>query len=390
MLHRFVKANWLYREKTRSVFFQVLFFLAIALLASFLFGQVTENLQKQNIASGFGFLSQNSGFEISESLVDYSSDARYGDALWVGLLNTLMISFVGNILAVLLGFFFGALSFSKNFLVKATCRSYVEFFRNIPLLLQLFFWYVIFNEILPPVAEAYQLLPGVFFSNRGVFLPWSDSVLWKVILWSVFIVLIGGYFLRKWSVKRRKKTAKSFPDLWITTSFIVLAPLLIWFIGGRNEALNWSFPHLEGFNFQGGISFSPEFSALLLGLVLYTGAFNAEVVRSGLESVQKGQWEAGQALGLSRVRILSLLIIPQAMRVIVPPLTSQILNLTKNSSLAVAIAYPDFVNVANTTLNQTGQAVELVALIMLVYLTLNLVTSFLMNLYNKRIQLVER
>lgn len=376
--------------KVRSLVYQGLTFLVVGSVGYYLFKNTQANLSKQNIASGFGFLEQEAGFDISESVIDYFSDDTYLNALTVGFLNTIKVSFVGNILAVLLGVLVGILSISSNWLVSRLSRSYIEVIRNVPLLLQLFFWYTLFSEIFPSVREAYHPMAGVFISNRGVVFPAFEAhVIWDWVLLAMFVTTVFILpLIYNWGKKQKEKTGNEVKtEIYMGLAFILI-PVLVWIIGGMPTKLE--IPSLQGFNFQGGLTLSPEYISLLLGLVLYTGAFIAEIVRAGILSVNKGQWEAAEALGLSGWRTLTLVIIPQSMRVIIPPLTSQLLNLTKNSSLAVAIAYPDFVSIANTSLNQTGQAVEMVGLIMLVYLTFSLSTSFAMNWYNKRIAIVER
>jgi general L-amino acid transport system permease protein len=290
-------------------------------VAWFLISNTIENLHERRIASGVGFLGREAGFEIGESaFLRYSASDTYLRALLVGLTNTLAVSLIGIVLATVLGTFIGLARLSKNFLLKTLSAGYVEFIRNVPLLVQLFFWYAVITEGLPGPREALSPLPGVFLSNRGIFFPT--------------------------------------------------------FAGA---------PELQGFNFVGGAALTPEFAALLIGLVTYTSAFVGEVVRSGIQAVNQGQWEAASSIGLSRARTLRLVILPQAMRVIIPPMTSQYLNLTKNSSLAVAIGYPDLVSIANTTMNQTGQAIEGIAIIMAVYLTISLSISAFMNWYNAHV-----
>ncbi len=291
------------------------------LVAWFFISNTVANLEERRIASGFGFLGREAGFEIGESLfLRYSAADSYLRALAVGLANTLVVSLIGIVLATFLGTLIGILRLSRNFLLRALCTAYVEFFRNVPLLVQLFFWYALINEVLPHPRDALQPLPGVFLTNRGVFFPGFDGA-----------------------------------------------------------------PVLQGFNFAGGIGISPEFAALLAGLVIYTAAFIAEIVRAGILALSRGQWDAAHAVGLTRAQALRQVILPQALRVIVPPMTSQYLNLTKNSSLAVAIGYPDLVSIANTAMNQPGQAIEGVAIIMAVYLTIRLSISAFMNWYNARV-----
>lgn len=376
--------------KKRAIVYQGLSLALITGVGYYLFSNTQANLAKQNIASGFGFLKQEAGFDISESIIDYFSDDSYARALWAGFLNTFKVSLVGNVLAVLLGGVIGILSISSNWLVSRISKAYIELVRNIPLLLQLFFWYMLFSETFPGVNKALNPMPGVFLSNRGVVVPSFEShPIWMWVMLSILatvVVVIPLIF--NWGKKKKEETGIEKPTEILMIAALILIPTSLWLFGGMPT--KFEVPRLEGFNFQGGFTLSPEYISLLLGLVLYTGAFIAEIVRAGILSVNKGQWEASEALGLSGWRTLTLVIIPQALRVIIPPLTSQLLNLTKNSSLAVAIAYPDFVSVANTSLNQTGQAIEMVGLIMLVYLTFSLSTSVLMNWYNNRIKLTER
>ncbi len=380
--------GWDY-EKVRGYLFQLITFSVVALFVYYLYSNTQENLAQQNIASGFDFLSQEAGFEIAESLIDYSSYDTYLKALFVGLLSTLKVSFIGNILAILLGIFVGVCSLSNNWLVAKISRSYIEVVRNIPLLLQLFFWYAVFTDILPSVRESTAIVPHTYLTNRGLYYPrFADHMIWPWVWGAVGLALVGCAFIRKWAVRKMERDAVEVKVVRWCFALVLTLPVITWLIGGA--PLEVSLPELGGFNFRGGGVLTPEFTSLLLGLVLYTGAFNAEIVRSGIESVSKGQWEAARALGFTQGQTLNLVILPQSLRVVIPPLTSQILNLTKNSSLAVAIGYSDFVAVANTTMNQTGQAIEAVALIMLVYLFFSLTTSLFMNWYNKKVALVER
>ncbi|MBW1864198.1 MAG: ABC transporter permease subunit, partial [Deltaproteobacteria bacterium] len=312
-----------------------------------------------------------------------------GRALVVGFLNTLIVSFVGIIISILLGTALGVARLSSNWLVSKFAGGYIELFQDIPVLLQLFFWYAFFYNILPSPKQALNPFVGVFLSNRGLVfgIPESHPV-YKYMAIAVIAACIGVYFLRRWAKARQEQTGQLFPVFRVSLAILIGLPLLTWVLGGAPTAMN--VPSLQGFNFVGGRNISPEFTALLLGLILYTAAFVAEVVRAGIQSVSKGQTEAAMSMGLKPAFVLNLVILPQALRVIIPPLTSQMLNLTKNSSLAVAIGYPDFVSVAGTTINQTGQAIEGVALMMIVYLTLSLLTSGFMNWYNKKMALVER
>jgi general L-amino acid transport system permease protein len=341
------------------------------------------------IATGFGFLEKEAAFEIGESLISYSAADRYARALLVGVLNTLLVSFIGIILTVILGAFIGIARLSTNWLVSRLAAVYIEVFQDIPILLQLFFWYAFFYEMLPSPRQALSPFTGVFLTNRGLVFAVPEFHPAHTYMGVAFLAgCVSVFFLRRWARKRQAKTGMVFPVFSVSVGILVLLPLLAWLAGGAPTTM--SVPVLKGFNFQGGLNVSPEFTALLLGLVLYTAAFVAEAVRAGIQSVSKGQREAAMSIGLRPNRVLQLVILPQALRVIIPPLTSQMLSLTKNSSLAVAIGYPDFVSVAGTAINQTGQAIEGVAMIMLVYLFFSLSTSAFMNWYNKKMALVER
>jgi general L-amino acid transport system permease protein len=375
--------------KKRGVFFQIGVLCAVGLLAYYLVSNTLVNLQKQNIATGFGFLEKESSFEIGESLIPYSAADTYARALLVGALNTVKVSFIGIIITVILGTTIGVARLSTNWLISKLATVYIEVMQDIPVLLQLFFWYAIFYETLPPPRQALNPMPGVFLCNRGVIFAVPQTDPSQIYILSAFVAAcVLAFLLCRWAKRRHERTGRTFPVLQVCVALIVGSPLLTWLAFGAPLKMNT--PELTGFNFRGGMTFSPEFIALLLGLVLYTAAFVAEAVRAGIQAVSKGQREAAMAIGLKPGRVLTLVILPQALRVIVPPLTSQMLNLTKNSSLAIAIGYPDFVSVANTTINQTGQSIEGVALIMLVYLIFSLSTSAFMNWYNKRVALVER
>ena len=375
--------------KKRSILFQIGTLLTVGLLTFYLISNTITNLEKQSIATGIGFLQKEAAFEIGESAIAYSAADTYGRALVVGFLNTLIVSFVGIIISILLGTVLGVARLSSNWLVSKFAGGYIELFQDIPVLLQLFFWYAFFYNILPSPKQAMNPFIGVFLSNRGLVfgVPESHPV-YKYMAFALVVACIGIYFLRRWAKARQEQTGQLFPLFRVALTVLIGLPLLTWVLGGAPTAMN--VPSLQGFNFVGGRNISPEFTALLLGLILYTAAFVAEVVRAGIQSVSKGQTEAAMSMGLKPAFVLNLVILPQALRVIIPPLTSQMLNLTKNSSLAVAIGYPDFVSVAGTTINQTGQAIEGVALMMIVYLTLSLLTSAFMNWYNKKMALVER
>jgi len=383
------KASFWYDPKVRGVIYQIGAMVMVGLLAYYLMSNTLANLERQAIATGFGFLDKQASFEIGESLISYTAADTYFKALLVGALNTLLVAFIGVVITIILGTFIGIARLSTNWRVSRLAAAYIELFQDIPVLLQLFFWYAFFYEILPGPRQALNLFSGVFLCNRGLIfgIPAAHPA-WQYMAIAFLVGCVVVYLLRRWSRQRQDRTGQIFPIVRVAAALLIGLPLITWWLSGAPTAMD--VPALKGFNFKGGVSVSPEFTALLLGLVLYTAAFVAEVVRAGIQSVSKGQTEAAMSIGLRPGQVLNLVILPQALRVIIPPLTSQMLNLTKNSSLAVAIGYPDFVSVAGTTINQTGQAIEGVALIMMVNLIFSLSTSALMNWYNKKMKLVER
>jgi len=373
----------------RGLIYQILFVAAVVAVGAFLVYNTVANLRRQNIASGFGFLDREAAFGIGESLIVYSPADTYARAFLVGLVNTLYVAGLGIVLATILGTVMGIGRLSSNWLVRKLAQTYVETFRNIPLLLQLFFWWGLLREIAPAPRQAWRPLPDVFISNRGITfaVPSPDPAYnWMAVAFCVGIVAAIG--VSRWARRRQARTGQQFPTGWTGVGLVIGLPLAVFLAYGAPLALDR--PELKGFNFVGGHAVSPEFAALLLGLVIYSGAFTAEIVRAGILAVSWGQTEAGMALGLKPGQRMRLIVLPQALRVIVPPMTSQYLSLTKNSSLAVAIGYPDLVSIANTAINQTGQAVEGIAMIMAVYLTISLIISALMNIYNRAVALVER
>ncbi|MGE0799023.1 MAG: amino acid ABC transporter permease [Lautropia sp.] len=376
-------------EKARGILWQVLLLGAVLFGGWYLFHNTQLNLARSNIQVGFGFLGKEAGFEIAESLIDYDASRSFGRAFLVGIGNTLYVAIVGIILATILGTVIGIARLSDNWLLRKLASAYVEVMRNVPLLLQLLVWYTFFTELLPGIRQAINIGGVAFISQRGFRFAWPaphPAFTWVGI--ALVVGIVAFLFWRSYARRVQQQTGRQLPVGWGALALIVGLPLVAWLIGGAPTALEY--PKLAGFDMQGGINISPEFSALLIGLTTYTAAFIAEVVRAGILSVAKGQTEASQALGLSPGQRLRLVTLPQALRVIVPPMTSQYLNLTKNSSLAVAIGYPDLVAVANTTMNQTGQAIEAIAILMAVYLVISLVISVLMNIYNNRVRLVER
>jgi general L-amino acid transport system permease protein len=440
--------------KFRSTAIQVLLVLAIGWFAWRIVHNTQINLHNRNISSGFQFLWSTAGFGVNQALISYSETSSYGRALLVGLLNTLLVAGVGILFATLLGFTLGIMRLSRNWLVAKVAEIYVEIVRNIPLLLQIFVWYATVLKPLPAPARAPQIgLPwpgggfiimaavlgggawllrgvylrtqsvamrvvatlllffatwtaigvvrefglstinfvplGIFLSNRGIMFPrpiFSESMWIELAALVVGIVLALG--VARWARRRQEQTGQQFPTLWVSLGLILGLPLIVFLAAGAGAT--FEFPELKGFNFRGGMTLIPEFLALVIALSTYTASFIAEIVRAGIQAVSHGQTEAAHALGVRPGVTLRLVVIPQAMRVIIPPLASQYLNLTKNSSLAVAIGYPDLVAMGGTVLNQTGQAIEIIAIWMVVYLSLSLMTSAFMNWFNSRMRLVER
>ncbi len=380
-------ARWRARVGQRDVLAQVLVALLVIMAVYWLVGNVVSNLERQNVASGFGFFNERAGFGINQTLIDYNEDNSYGRVLVVGLLNTLLVSVLGIAAASFLGFVIGIGRLSQNWLISKLAMVYIEIFRNVPLLLQIMFWYFGVLRNLPVPRQSLDLGELVFLNNRGFVLPAIEAGAGAIWYGLAAIIGITAVFWFKRRARRILVATGTIASVWRpAASIFLLALVMAYLIAGVPFQLD--VPVLRGFNFRGGISVIPEFVALLLALSLYTASFIAEIVRAGIEAVDKGQREAAAALGFTRSQSLNLVIVPQALRVIIPPLTSQYLNLTKNSSLAVAIAYPDIVSVfAGTTLTQVGQAVEIILVTMLIYLTLSLLTSLIMNWYNARIAL---
>ncbi len=376
--------------RIRGLVFQVVLLAILLWLIYQAVENTRANMAAHGIVSGFGFWDRVSGFDINQTLIPYSALSTYGRAFWVGLTNTLLVSAIGIGFATVLGFVIGIARLSSNFIIAKLAMVYVEAIRNVPLLLQLLFWYNAILKPLPSPRQSIQLPGGVFLNNRGMLLPNPVMAPGAGWIWiSLLVGIVAAIAYRIWARRRQMATGEQAPVGLVSLALILGLPMLVFFLLGRPISL--TFPELKGFNFVGGFQIYPEFVALLLGLVIYTASFIAEIVRSGITAVSKGQTEAAYALGLRPKQTLKLVVIPQAMRVIIPPLTSQYLNLTKNSSLAVFIGYPDLVQVfAGTVLNQTGQAVEVMAITMLVYLLISLATSAFMNWYNSRNALVER
>ncbi|MDB9753604.1 ABC transporter permease subunit [Oceanospirillaceae bacterium] len=379
-----------YDKETRSVIIQII---AAALIISF-FAYIINNAVTNLAAIGkdinFGFLWQNASYDINQSLIEYSSTSSHFKAMIVGLINTLLVAVAGIFLATILGFLLGIMRLSSNWLTQKIAYVYIEYIRNVPVLLHILLLYGVILNALPRPKSSYNLNDTFFLNNRGLQMPSPE---FESLFWVVAAFLVGGLAFSLWFKRYAKKiqdaTGKIYPVGMISIGAIVLLPMAVYFLIG--SPIVWDVPALKGFNFKGGIVLRPEFIALWLALSLYTAAFIGEIVRAGIIAISHGQTEAAQALGLSNSFILKLVVIPQALRVIIPPLTSQYLNLAKNSSLALAIGYMDVVaTIGGISLNQTGREMECMLIVMAIYLAMSLLISSVMNWYNDRIQLVER
>jgi len=374
----------------RALFFQILLIIGLGAFLFTIVSNTLSNMENRGISTGFAFLSERSGFDILQSLIPYSADSTYGRTFIVGLLNTILITVLGVVVATILGFIVGVARLSKNWLIAKIATVYIETFRNIPLLIQIFFWYFVVLRAMPSAKNSMSFMDSFFLNVRGLYTPYPVAAEgFDFTLIAMAIGVIAAFVVRSWAKKRQNATGQQFPIFWTALGLIFGLPLIVFLLSG--SPLTWDIPELQRFNFQGGTRIIPELLALLIALSIYTAAFIAEIVRSGILAVSKGQSEAALSLGLQPNQNLRLVVIPQAMRVIIPPMTSQYLNLAKNSSLATAIGYPDIVSVyMGTTLNQTGQAVEIIAMTMAVYLTISLTISLFMNWYNAKMALVER
>jgi general L-amino acid transport system permease protein len=382
---------FLYNPQVRKIGFQILLAIVVGFLIWAASTNAIDRLREQNTSSGFDFLSRIAGFDISQRPIEFtaksSTNAR---AFVVGLLNTLIVGAIGIVLATILGFAVGIARLSSNWLVAKIATVYVEFIRNIPLLLQLYFWYSAVLKPLPPPRQSVTILGGFFLNNRGIYLPAFDFGGAGLAILVALVVAVGGSVgLSRWGRKRQEESGIRPPVGRMALGLFIVLPILAFLLSGGHFEM--SLPELKGFNLVGGNTVSPEFAALLIGLTTYTAAFIAEIVRGGVLAVSRGQTEAARAIGLTGGKTLRLVVVPQAMRVIIPPLANQYLNLVKNSSLAVAIGYPDLMQVfAGSVLNITNQAVECIAITMAVYLAISLVISAFMNWFNRRVALVER
>jgi len=384
------KSHWFYDARIRAILYQVITAAAVVAFVAWITNNTIQNLEARGIATGFEFLDHPAGFGVPFSLIPFSESSPYIDAFYLAVLNTLFVSFTGIVLATVLGFLFGVMRLSRNYLIARIAAVYLEIFRNIPLLLQILFWYFGVLTLLPRQRSSIIFLDNIYINNRGIFMPSMTAESgFAAIPWMLVVGIIAAIAVNVWAKRRQAETGQRFPRIWVGLALIVGLPLLAAIVTGF--PWTWDIPQLIGFGFKGGTVIVPEFLALLFALVMYTAAFIGEIVRAGIQAVSHGQTEAAYALGLKPGTTLRLVIIPQAMRIIIPPLISQYLNLTKTSSLAPAIGFPELVAVwGGTVLNQSGQAIECMAMVMGTYLIISLAISGFMNWYNKRVALVER
>lgn len=380
----------LYNRKTRGIITQVILVALVFTAFAYFTANAIENLERQGLASGFDFLFTRAGYDLYSPILEYSADNTHLRAYAVGLINTIMITIIGIFIATVLGFLMGVIRLSNNWIASQTVYWIVEFMRNVPVLIWIIIWYRGVFLQLPPAKQAINVWDTIFISNRGLYIPAPE---FQPLAWGVLIALIVGMVAKIWYSRRAKRiqdeTGKQSPVFAVSMLLLVGLPLIVYMILG--QPLEWNYPELKGFNFKGGSALKPEFIALLMGLSVYTAANIAEIVRSGIVSVSKGQYEAAMSLNLTSGQRMRMIIIPQALRVIIPPLNSQFMNLMKNSSLAVAIGYVDVVSTTGgVTLNQTGQALECIAIVMGTYLILSLIISVVMNYINNKVQIVER
>lgn len=377
-------------EKIRGILYQLI---TITLFVAFLFyiaQNTAHNIEQRGIKTGFEFLNSTAGFDITETPIPYTPSSTHLRVFEVGLLNTLIVSAWGIFLSSLLGLIIGVGRLSNNWLINRLSAVYIETFRNIPVLLQILFWYNVVLAMLPSVRQSIDIFGVFFINNRGLFMPKAilQDGSWVVGLAFVLAIVLS-YFIHRWAKKRHDETGEYFPTIWVSLALIILLPLIAYYISGKPIA--FEYPKLHGFNFQGGKTWTPEFMALLFALSIYTATFIAEAIRSGIEAVPKGQKEAARSLGLTPIQELRFVVLPQAVRIAIPSIINQYLNLIKNSSLAAAIGYPELVTIfAGTSLNQTGQALEILLITMLTYLIISLIVSLILNWFNAKMKIKER
>lgn len=377
-------------QKIRGILFQLLTVIGLVAFLWYIGSNTVANIEQRGIQTGFGFMNGTSGFGIDQSPIAYTEEDTHGRVFIVGLLNTIIIAFVGIVLATMVGLVIGVLRLSNNWLIAKLAKAYVDFFRNIPLLLQILFWYNVVLRAMPSPKQSYSFFDTIFINNRGLYFPLPEyNVTFFTMLASLFIALFASIALNTWANRRKEATGEDVTVFPFAIGMFIFFPILAYFIGGAH--LNFSFPELRGFNFKGGKTLSPEFLALTFALTIYTATFIAEAVRSGIAAVSHGQKEAAASMGFSPYQSLKLVVLPQAIRIAIPPIINQYLNLIKNSSLATAVGYPEIVTVfAGTSLNQVGQAIEIISMTMLVYLVISLVVSALLNWFNHKMKIKER
>jgi general L-amino acid transport system permease protein len=375
--------------RIRALFYQALVLGLVCAAGAYLIHNTILNLQRLGVSTGFAFLDRPAGFGISQVPIAYTEQSSFGRAFLVGLVNTAICAAIGIVLATILGFIVGIARLSRNWLLNKLATVFVEVIRNIPVLLQLIFVYVVVLAALPQPRESFAIGESLFINTGGLFLPLPIALPgFNLTIAALIVAIIAVLLLARWARARREATGQPFPTFWTALAILVLLPVATFLVTG--SPLEFEYPQANRFRIQGGLVMRPELVAIVLGLTLYTASYIAEVVRAGILAVNKGQTEASMALGLTRGQAMRLVIVPQAMRVIIPPLTNQYLNLTKNSSLGIAVGYPEFFSIAGTINNQTGQAVEVIAITMAVYLTFSLLIAAFMNWYNAKIALVER
>jgi len=382
--------SFLRNEKVRGILYQLITIVGFVVFVMYIAQNTAHNIEARGIKSGLEFLNSTAGFDITETPIPFGPESTHWDVFKVGLINTLIISFFGIVLTTILGLIIGVARLSPNWIISRLAASYIEIFRNIPILLQILFWYNIVLASMPSVRQSYNLFDAVFINQRGIFTPMPifEEGAWMIGA-ALVAALIGGWLISRWAKKRHDETGQEFPVFWVNLALLILLPLLAYYAAGK--PLHFDYPELKGFNFRGGKTFTPEFLALLFALTIYTATFIAEAIRSGIEAVNKGQKEAATSLGLTPMQSLKLVILPQAIRISIPPIINQYLNLTKNSSLAAAVGYPELVTIfAGTSLNITGQALEIIGITMLTYLIISLVVSLILNWFNKKMKIKER
>jgi len=377
-------------QKIRGILFQFLTVMGLVAFLWYIGSNTIHNIEQRGIRTGFDFLNSTAGFGIDETPIEYTQTDTHGRVFLVGLSNTLVIGLVGIIFSTILGLIIGILRLSNNWLIKKISAAYIDIFRNIPVLLQILFWYNVVLRTLPVPKKSIELAGNIFMNNRGLFIPQASMNSTTItVISSIVIAILSIIFLYKWSSKRQEKTGKDFPLLYIGLGIFFMLPIIGYFVGGAD--FGFDNPVLRGFNFRGGKSISPEFLALTFALVIYTATFIAEAIRSGIEAVSKGQKEAAASIGLTGYQSLKLVVLPQAIRIAIPPTINQYLNIVKNSSLATAIGYPEIVTIfSGTSLNQVGQAIEIIAMTMMVYLTISLTISLVLNWLNHKMKIKER